>query len=115
VGIFGVAAIALGLRNYWLSALASSSGAADMVSGMCEARRCRWRPDACADAPRRGGVFISGSNELGGTVAGSAAALLGPVAAVVAGGTLTLAVTLLWTRMFPVLRDVDRFEDIHAP
>jgi hypothetical protein len=47
-------------------------------------------------------------------VAGSAAALLGPVAAVVAGGGLTLAVTLLWTRMFPVLRNVDRFEDVHT-
>ena len=119
VGIFGVAAIVFGLSgSYWLSALAVFiMGAADMVSVYV---RGTLVPLATPDALRGRviaveAVFISGSNELGGTVAGSAAALLGPVAAVVAGGTLTLAVTLLWTRMFPVLRDVDRFEDIHAP
>jgi hypothetical protein len=91
-------------------------GAADMVSVYV---RGTLVPLATPDALRGRviaveAVFISGSNELGGTVAGSAAALLGPIAAVVAGGTLTLAVTLLWARMFPVLRDVDRFEDVHA-
>jgi MFS family permease len=118
VAIFGVAAIVFGLSaSYWLSAVAVfTMGAADMVSVYV---RGTLVPLATPDALRGRviaveAVFISGSNELGGTVAGSAAALLGPIAAVVAGGTLTLAVTLLWTRMFPVLRDVDRFEDVHA-
>jgi MFS family permease len=118
VGIFGVAAIVFGLsHNYWLSAAAVFVlGAADMVSVYV---RGTLVPLATPDALRGRvvaveAVFISGSNELGGTVAGSAAALLGPVAAVVAGGGLTLAVTLLWTRMFPVLRNVDRFEDVHT-
>ncbi len=118
VGIFGIAAIVFGLsHDYWLSAFAVFiMGAADMVSVYV---RGTLVPLATPDALRGRvvaveAVFISGSNELGGTVAGSAAALLGPIAAVVAGGSLTLAVTLIWTRMFPVLRDVDRFEDVHA-
>lgn len=118
VGIFGVAAIVFGVsQSYWLSAFAVFiMGAADMVSVYV---RGTLVPLATPDALRGRviaveAVFISGSNELGGTVAGSAAALLGPVAAVVAGGGLTLAVTLLWIRMFPVLRGVDRFEDVHV-
>jgi len=118
VGIFGVAAIVFGVsQSYWLSAFAVFiMGAADMVSVYV---RGTLVPLATPDALRGRviaveAVFISGSNELGGTVAGGAAALLGPVAAVVAGGGLTLAVTLLWIRMFPVLRNVDRFEDVHA-
>jgi MFS family permease len=118
VGIFGIAAIIFGLsQDYWLSAFAVFvMGAADMVSVYV---RGTLVPLATPDALRGRvvaveAVFISGSNELGGTVAGSAAAVLGPVAAVVAGGSLTLAVTLLWTRMFPVLRNVDRFEDVHV-
>jgi hypothetical protein len=39
-------------------------------------------------------VFIGASNELGTFVAGSAAALLGAVTAVMIGGSLTLVVTL---------------------
>jgi MFS family permease len=119
VGIFGSAAIVFGLsHNYWLSAAAVFVlGAADMVSVYV---RGTLVPLATPDALRGRviaveAVFISGSNELGGTVAGSAAALLGPIAAVVLGGSLTLAVTLLWSRMFPALRNVDRFEDVHAP
>jgi hypothetical protein len=45
-------------------------------------------------------------------VAGSAAALLGPATAVLAGGSLTLLVTVVWSRIFPVLRRVDRFTDL---
>jgi MFS family permease len=118
VGIFGLAAILFGASShYWLSALAVFvMGAADMVSVYV---RGTLVPLATPDALRGRviaveAVFISGSNELGGTVAGSAAALLGPIGAVIAGGSLTLAVTLIWSRMFPVLRNVDRFEDVHA-
>jgi hypothetical protein len=46
--------------------------------------------------------------------AGSAAAPLGPVAAVLAGGGLTLLVTLSWAGLFPVMRRVHRFTDLSA-
>ena len=81
VGIFGVAAIVFGLsQSYWLSAFAVFVlGAADMVSVYV---RGTLVPLATPDALRGRvvaveAVFIGASNELGGYVAGSAAALLG--------------------------------------
>ncbi|HTO80752.1 MAG TPA: MFS transporter [Methylomirabilota bacterium] len=116
VGVFGLAAIAFGLsRFYWLSCAAVLVlGAADMVSVYV---RGTLVPLASPDALRGRvvaveAVFIGASNELGMFVAGSGAALLGPVAAVLVGGSLTLGVTALWSRMFPVLRRVDRFTEL---
>jgi hypothetical protein len=57
-------------------------------------------------------VFISASNELGAFESGLAAALLGAVPAVVAGGVLTIALALVWTRFFPQLAEVDRLEEL---
>jgi hypothetical protein len=57
-------------------------------------------------------VFISASNELGAFESGAAAALLGPVTAVVAGGAVTIGVALTWSRLFPALARVDRLEDV---
>ena len=48
-------------------------------------------------------VFISASNELGAFESGVAAALLGAVTAVVAGGVATIALAAVWTRFFPAL------------
>jgi MFS family permease len=116
VGIFGVAAIVFGLsRHYWLSmAAVLVLGAADMVSVYI---RGTLVPLATPDALRGRvvaveAVFIGASNELGTFVAGSAAALLGAVTAVLVGGSLTLLVTLSWGRLFPALRQVDRFETL---
>jgi MFS family permease len=116
VGMFGVAAVVFGLsRAYWLSfAAVFVLGAADMVSVYV---RGTLVPLATPDALRGRvlaveSVFIGASNELGLFVAGSAAALLGPVAAVVVGGGLTLAVTAAWARLFPSLRRVDKFTDL---
>ena len=116
VGIFGVAAVVFGLSQaYWLSFLAVLVlGAADMVSVYI---RGTLVPLATPDALRGRvvaveAVFIGASNELGTFVAGSAAALLGAVAAVMIGGSLTLVVTLAWGRLFPALRQVDRFETL---
>ena len=95
VGIFGVAAVVFGLsQHYWLSFLAVLVlGAADMVSVYI---RGTLVPLATPDALRGRvvaveAVFIGASNELGTFVAGSAAALLGAVTAVMIGGSLTLA------------------------
>jgi MFS family permease len=116
VGVFGLAALVFGLSQwYWLSFLAVLVlGAADMVSVYV---RGTLVPLATPDALRGRvlaveAVFIGASNELGMFVAGSAAALLGPAVAVLAGGSLTLVVTAVWSRIFPVLRRVDRFTDV---
>jgi MFS family permease len=118
VGIFGLAVIAFGLsRDYVLSYLALVVlGMADNVSVYV---RGSIVPLATPDGLRGRvvaveSVFIGASNELGAFVAGSGAALLGPVAAVVVGGSLTLGVAMLWSAMFPSLRRVDRMESIQA-
>jgi hypothetical protein len=57
-------------------------------------------------------VFISASNQLGAFESGIAAFLLGAVPAVVAGGTLTIALAVVWRRLFPDLVAVDRLERV---
>jgi MFS family permease len=52
-------------------------------------------------------LFIGTSNQLGEFRAGVAAGLVGPVAAVAFGGIGTIAIVLLWSRLFPALRKVD--------
>lgn len=116
VGMFGAAVVLFGLsRDVALSMAALLvMGAADMVSvyvrgtlvPLATPDRLRGRVLAVES------VFIGASNELGAFVAGSAAALLGPVVAVVGGGGMTLLVTLLWYRLFPSLAAVDRMEDL---
>ena len=54
-------------------------------------------------------LAISASNELGETRSGFSAALLGPVAATVAGGIAAIGVTLLWALLFPELRRARTF------
>jgi len=118
VGLFGIMAIAFGLSaHYWLSfAVLLIMGAADNVSvyvrgslvPLATPDRLRGRVVAVES------VFIGASNELGAFVAGSGAALLGPVLAVLTGGSLTLAVALIWSVLFPSLRRVDRMETVKA-
>ena len=55
-------------------------------------------------------LFINASNNLGQFESGVTAALLGTVPAAVLGGVATIAVALLWMKLFPSLRDVDRLE-----
>ena len=59
-------------------------------------------------------VFVSASNELGAFESGIAAALLGAVTAVVAGGVITIGLAASWPFLFPALAAIDRFEDVHA-
>lgn len=53
-------------------------------------------------------VFIGSSNELGALESGLLSAAIGPLAAVVAGGVVTLAVAALGPRVFPQLRTLRR-------
>jgi MFS family permease len=56
------------------------------------------------------GLAISASNELGELQSGFAAALLGPVGAVIFGGAGAIAVTGLWAWLFPELKNAKTFE-----
>jgi hypothetical protein len=55
-------------------------------------------------------LFINASNQLGQFESGVTAALLGAMPAAVLGGVGTVAVALLWMKLFPTLRDVERLE-----
>jgi hypothetical protein len=57
-------------------------------------------------------VFISASNELGAFESGAAAALVGAVPAVIAGGIATIVIAAAWTRLFPQLARVDRLDEL---
>lgn len=56
------------------------------------------------------GLAISASNELGELQSGFAAALLGPVGAVVFGGAGAIMVTGVWAWLFPELKNARTFE-----
>jgi transmembrane secretion effector len=112
VGTFGASMVVFGLsRWFWLSALALAvSGFADMYSmnirsttvALATPNSLRGRVNAVEN------VFIGASNELGAFESGAVAALLGATPAVVAGGALTIALALVWPRLFPALAAVDR-------
>jgi MFS family permease len=118
VGLFGASIVVFGLsRWFWLSALAlAASGFVDMISmnirqttvALATPNRLLGRVNAVE------GVFIGASNELGAFESGVAAALLGAVPAVVAGGALTIALALAWSRLFPELAAVDRLDRLRA-
>jgi MFS family permease len=111
---FGSATVVFALsRELWLSIAAlAAMGAADTVSVVIRVSLVQlMTPD---DMRGRVGavnyLFINASNQLGEFESGMLAALLGAVPAVVLGGFGTIAVALLWMRLFPALRHVDRLE-----
>ena len=63
------------------------------------------------DAAARHDDTTAGGATVGAVGAGGSAALMGAVPAASAGGLCTLAVVGLWTRLFPSLWKVNRFED----
>ncbi|HEY0681576.1 MAG TPA: MFS transporter [Steroidobacter sp.] len=113
VALFGVATIVFGLStNFYLSMVALIVlGAADMVSvyvrhllvQLDTPDYIRGRVSAVAS------VFIGASNELGDFESGLMAKWWGAVRAVVIGGVATLIVTGWWTRLFPVLWQMQAF------
>ncbi|WP_114950700.1 MFS transporter [Sphingosinicella terrae] len=114
VMVFGGATIAFGLSRWMpLSLLALFViGSADMFSVYVRQSLIQlYTPDAMRG--RVGAVSqltISASNELGDAQSGFLAALIGPVAAVVAGGAGAIAVTLLYAARFPELRRARSFD-----
>ena len=59
-------------------------------------------------------LFIGASNEVGQFESGITAQWFGTVPAVVLGGLGTIAIVLLWARMFPALRKVDQLVPAQA-
>jgi MFS family permease len=112
--VFGLATIVFALSHLiWLSVLALAiMGAADMVSVVIRISLVQLAtPDEMRG--RVGAVnylFINASNQLGQFESGITAALLGAMPAAVLGGVGTVAVALLWMKLFPTLRNMERLE-----
>ncbi len=112
--VFGLATIIFGLSRWFILSLAALCimGAADTVSVVIRLSLVQLAtPDAM-----RGRVsavnflFINASNQLGEVESGFTAALMGAVPAVILGGVGSVLVALLWMKLFPTLREVERLE-----
>ena len=118
VGVFGLGTIAFGLSHRTSAPLAIALGslgllgAADMVSVYVRQSLIQlYTPDEMRGRVGAAStLFVSGSNELGEAESGFLAALIGPVAAVVAGGVGTLIVAVLWARLFPEILRARTFD-----
>jgi MFS family permease len=112
--VFGLATVVFALsHSIWLSLVALAiMGAADMVSVVIRFSLVQLAtPDAMRG--RVGAVnylFINASNQLGQFESGITAALFGAMPAAVLGGVGTIAVALLWMKLFPTLRNTERLE-----
>ncbi|MGV7218174.1 MFS transporter [Bradyrhizobium sp. UFLA05-112] len=112
--VFGIATVVFALSQWmWLSVLALAVlGAADTISVVIRFSLVQLStPDEMRG--RVGAVnflFINASNQLGQFESGLTAALFGAMPAAVLGGIGTIAVALLWMKLFPGLRKVERLE-----
>jgi MFS family permease len=112
--VFGAATVVFSLSHWmWLSVVALAIlGAADTVSVVIRFSLVQLAtPDEMRG--RVGAVnflFINASNQLGQFESGVTAALFGTVPAAVLGGVATIAIALLWMKLFPTLRDVEKLE-----
>ncbi|MFN5726313.1 MAG: MFS transporter, partial [Pseudanabaena sp.] len=116
---FGIVTIIFGLsRWFWLSLLMLFlSGALDMISVVIRHTLVQIRtPEHLRGRVAAvNSVFISASNELGGFESGLAAALFGPIIAVVGGGIGTIAVVGATLWLFPDLKNLGALADYREP
>ena len=116
--IFGVSIIGFGLSSvFWLSVLLLFiSGAADGISMIIRQTilQLKTPDDMRGRVSSVNSMFVGSSNELGAFESGLAAKLIGPVAAVVFGGTMTLITVFAIGVKNPVLRDLDLRADMEA-
>jgi MFS family permease len=123
VVIFGFATIGFGLCHKIAPLLSIEAmlialtmlailGAADMLSVYVRSSLVQLNtPDSMRGRVSSiSGLAISASNELGELQSGFAAALLGPVGAVVFGGAGAIMVTGIWAWLFPELKNARTFE-----
>ncbi len=112
--VFGIATMIFCVSTSLILSLGAlvALGAADVVSvvirmplvQIATPDRMRGRVSAVNS------LFVGTSNQLGEFESGVTAALLGTVPAVLIGGLGTIAIALIWMRLFPELRNADRFE-----
>lgn len=114
VALFGVFTAIFGISTMpWLSIAALALiGATDMVSVYIRETLIQlWTPDRVRGRVNAvNGVFVGASNELGEFRAGTMAALIGTVPAVVFGGVGAVAVAGIWAWAFPELRKIRRLD-----
>ena len=114
VAMFGVFTVAFGVSTIpWLSIAALAMiGATDMISVYVRETLIQlWTPDRVRGRVNAVNmVFVGASNELGEFRAGTMAALIGTVPAVVFGGVGAIGVAGLWAYLFPALRKVRRLD-----
>ena len=114
VMLFGAATVVFAVsHDLWLSIVALAVlGAADTVSMVIRVALVQLStPDEMRG--RVGAVnflFVNASYQLGEFESGITAALFGATPAVLLGGIGTIAVALLWMKLFPALRSVERLE-----
>lgn len=108
VALFGVFTAIFGISTIpWLSIAALAGlGAADMISVYVRETLIQlWTPDRLRGRVNAVNmVFVGASNEVGEFRAGTMAAFIGTVPAVVIGGVGAVGVAVLWAWMFPQLR-----------
>ncbi|WP_088324170.1 MFS transporter [Polaribacter tangerinus] len=116
VFLFGVSIIAFGLSSiFWVSVLALFvSGAADGISMVIRQTILQLKtPDEMRGRVSSvNSMFVGSSNELGAFESGLAAKIMGPVAAVVFGGTMTLITVVTTGVVNPTLRNLDLTNEI---
>ena len=117
VALFGVFTVVFGVSTLpWLSIFALAMlGATDMISVYVRETLIQlWTPDEVRGRVNAVNmVFVGASNELGEFRAGTMAALIGTVPAVVFGGVGAVAVAGLWAFLFPELRRVRHLDGRH--
>jgi len=119
VVVFGAATAVFGVSTSYLLSLAMLAllGAADMFSVYIRQSLIQLHTpdDMRGRVAAASTLAISASNELGEARSGFTAALIGPIAATVAGGIAAIGVTLLWAWWFPELRRARSFELADEP
>jgi len=118
--IYGTATIVFGVAHLLVPGFAfqiavvalAIAGAADMFSVYIRSSLIQlYTPDEMRG--RVGAVSqltISASNELGEAESGFLASMLGPVGAVLVGGGGAIVVTILWTYLFPSIKNAKTFD-----
>ncbi len=118
VALFGVATIVFGASTSFLVSLGALFllGVGDMVSVFVRHLLVQLEtPDAIRGRVSAvSAMFIGASNELGEFESGVTAKWFGTVPAVIFGGAACIGVVIVYLRLFPELRRLDRFPRPHA-
>ena len=112
LAIFGVAILVFSLSKSFVLSIAALAvyGGADMISVYVRQTLIQLNtPDALRGRVSAvNAVAVSASNQLGDFRAGMMSAVTGAPAAVAIGGGVVIGVTVLWMRLFPELRRLEK-------